>query len=373
MPTRAIVVGAGIIGLSVAEELTRRGVEVELLERNPDVGQEASSAAAGILSPQGEAKGPGPFYDLLRAGHALFPETIARLEAITRLDVGYKASGELAIAISDEDEQELTQEYQWQQQAGLQVEKLSAGEVKKLEPNVDGPLRWGVWWPQTTQVDCVRLVRAYAELVKGLGVTVKTQTPAGRFLTEKDRVIGVETPSGTLKADWVIDCAGSWAGFDRSFALPIPTVPVKGQLLQLRTASPLFQRVVRSSRAYLVQRSPEQLIAGTTVEWGCSDKTVTEEGKSSILRGAREISSRLKEVSVETAWAGLRPGTPDQLPILGPTPLNGLLLATGHFRNGVLLAPLTGRLIAEWVTQGRSSIDLAPFQVSRFLAKAVSS
>ena len=365
---KVIVIGAGVIGLSIAENLSRRGIGVEVLERNPAAGQEASSAAAGILSPQGEAKGPGPFFELLKRGYSLIPETVARLESLTQIDVRYRAGGEIAVSFSPGDDRELLEEYLLQRQAGLQVEKLSEAEVRKCEPAVDGPLRWGLWWPQTAQIDCVRLMQAYVQLVRNQGVTVKTGTPVLRFLIEGDRVAGVATPSGNLESDWVVDCAGSWSGFDSTVGFAIPTVPVRGQMLLFSTRVPLLERIIRSPRAYLVQRSARQLMAGTTVERVGFDKAVTEEGRASIRRGAEEIAGGVRALSLESAWAGLRPGTPDDLPILGPAPFQGLLLATGHFRNGVVLGPLTGQLIADWIVKGSCSIDLTPFHVGRFFA-----
>lgn len=367
---RAVVVGAGVIGLAVSDELTRRGVQVELLEKAPEVGSEASWAAAGILSPQGEAKGPGPFLDLLLAGYQLVPEMVVRLQGATSIDLKHRASGMLALALSEADERELDQELRWQQEAGLRFERVAGTQVKKLEPAIDGPVRSAVWWPQTAQLDTPALCQAYRQVVESQGGTIRTRTPVTRFLIEEDRVVGVETPTGAFKADWVVNCAGSWAGFDTSFPWSIPTLPVKGQLLQFHTPSPLVQRVVKSARAYLVQRSDQQLVVGTTVERVGYDKTVTQQGRQSIVEGASAMTTRLASFKMEKAWAGLRPGTPDHLPILGPTPLKQFLLATGHYRNGILLAPLTGRLIADWMTKGSCSMDLSPFSVTRFLEKA---
>ncbi|MBI3615245.1 MAG: glycine oxidase ThiO [Candidatus Omnitrophica bacterium] len=366
---RVLIVGGGIIGLSIGEELTRRGVEVQILERNPEAGTEASSAAAGILSPQGEAKGPGPLLDFLQAGYQMIPEAVARLESLTRMDLRLRASGMLALALSDADEEELEQVYSWQTKAGLRLDRVSASHVKQLEPAVDGPVRWGIWWPQTSQIDNVRFVEAYRRAVEAQGGKIETNRPVTRFLTEADRVVGVETPQGKLFGDWVVNCAGSWAGFDLSFSLPIPTIPVKGQILQFRTERPWFQRIVRSARAYFVQRWAQQLIVGTTVEQAGFNKEVTEEGRRTIQAGAKELVSRMASISPEKSWSGLRPGTPDQMPLLGPTPLKQFLLAAGHYRNGILLAPLTGRLIADWITRGTCSMDLSAFSVTRFLAK----
>lgn len=363
---KVLIIGAGVVGLAVAEELIRRGISVEMLERNSEVGEEASWAAAGILSPQGEAEGPGPFLDLLLAGYPMMVEAVTRLQALTQMDLRFRASGMLALAFSESDEAELDRQLHWQEKAGLTLERLRPSEVRRLEPAVDGPVRCGVFWPQTAQIDNTQLVKAYARVVEAQGGVIRTGTPVKRFLVEGDEVVGVETSQGKSKADWVVDCAGSWAGFDEALSFSIPTQPVKGQMLQFRTTTAMVHRVVKSPRAYLVQRTPERLIAGTTVERVGFDKAVTETGRRSIFEGACEMASGVRNLSLETAWAGLRPGTPDRLPILGPTPLKRLLLATGHYRNGILLAPLTGRLLGSFITTGKSPIDLSPFHVSRF-------
>ncbi len=368
---KVIIVGAGLVGLAVADELTRRGAGVELFERNPSPGMEASQAAAGFLSPQEEVGGPGPFLDLLLKAYQLIPETVTRLEALTRIDLKYRANGMLELAFSESDEEEWSQRLAWQEKAGLRFERLTPSQVKLLEPAVDGKVRAGVWWPEAAQVDNVALVEAYRRAVMAQGGIFHAGISVTRFLVHGDQVVGVETGDGTAQADWVIACSGCWAGFDADFPLPIPTFPVKGQILQYRTETSLVSRVVASPRAYLVQRAPHQLIVGTTVERVGFDKTVTEEGRRSIVEGAAQICSRLAGWAVERAWAGLRPGTPDGLPILGPTPLRRFLVAAGHFRKGILLAPLTGRLMADLVTAGSCGIDLSPFSVTRFLAKTV--
>ncbi|MBI3333336.1 MAG: glycine oxidase ThiO [Candidatus Omnitrophica bacterium] len=365
--TKVVIVGGGVVGLAVADELTRRGgLEVELLEKGPRPGIEASSAAAGILSPQGEADQPGPFLDLLLAGYQLFPEAVVRLQALTGIDMRYRAGGMLGVALSEEDEAQMERQAAWQERAGLRLERVAGSQVKSLEPAIDGPVRSAIWWPQTAQLDNTRLVEAYTRAVALQGAALRTGVPVSRFLVEGNRVVGVETPQGRIDADWVVNCAGPWAGFDRSLPFSIPTLPVKGQILQFRTDSPLVERVVKSPRAYLVQRSPQQLIVGTTVEDVGYDKEITGPGRRSILEGVGEMTSRLIGMRPETAWAGLRPGTPDRRPILGPSPLERLLLAAGHFRNGILLAPLTGRLIADWITTGGCPWDLSPFSVKRF-------
>ena len=361
------------MGLALAEELARRGgIEVQILERNSRIGNEASSAAAGILTPQAESlEGPGPLLNLLLAGYTLIPETVTRLQEMTKIDLDYRVPGMLTLAFTEADEEKLTHDLQWQQAAGLQVERLNATQVRKMEPAVSDKIRGGIYCSQAAQLDPRRLIRAYGLAVERQGVRSLLSTPADRFLVEKNRVIGVEFSDGKIYADWVVNCAGSWAGFDRSLPIPVPAIPARGQILQFSMEFPLVQRVVRSPRAYLVQRSQGSLIAGTTVEYVGFDKSVTEQATRTIREGACELVPSVGSIKGESAWAGLRPDTPDHLPILGPTPLEGYLVAAGHFRNGILLAPLTGRIIADLIFSGTSSMDLSAFSISRFVAKQV--
>lgn len=352
--------------MAVAEELTRRGVSVELFEKNESPGREASCAAAGILSPLSEAEGPGPFLDLLLQGYQLIPEAVTRLTAAAQMDLRFKASGMLELALTEKDEEELSRRLAWQQEIKLRVEKVSSAQVRAWESAVDGSVRWALFTPQTAQVDNTRMVEAYVKAVLQQGGVIRTKSPVSRFEVKGGEVLGVETPRGLVRADWVVDCAGAWAGFDQSLGFKIPAIPVKGQMLRFRTQGPQFKRVVKSPRAYFVQRSDDQLVVGTTVEYVGYDKNLTPEGTDAIQKGATQISSRVKGWNPEERWAGLRPATPDRLPILGASPVKRLLLATGHFRNGILLAPLTGRLMADWITKGAAGLDLTPFQISRF-------
>ncbi len=366
--TRVVVVGGGIVGLAVAEQLLRGGAEVELLERNREVGQEASSAAAGILSPHGMAAGPGPFLDLLRAGYALVPEAVSRIRQETGWDVGAQVSGMFSLALTAEDERELASQARWEREAGLDLEEVAAEVLRREEPAVDGPVRCALWYPDAITVDARRFVEGYARLVRARGCRIRAGVTARRFLIEGRRVSGVETSEGVVWADWVVNCAGSWAGFDAGLPFAVPALPARGQIVQLATAEPLIRRVVHSPRGYLIQRSDTELVAGTTVERVGFDKQVTEEGLQAIRAGVGEFSSCTRALPVSAHWAGLRPDTPDHLPVLGRCPVEGLLLATGHFRNGVILAPLTGRIIADLVLRGDSPVDLSAFSVTRFLA-----
>lgn len=367
---RVVVIGGGIVGLAAAEELTRRKVKVLLLERNESVAREASSAAAGILSPQSEAGGPGPFLDLLTAGAGRIPEEVVRLQTDTGLEIDYRPCGMVGLAFSESEEKDLERARAWQSKTGIAVEPWSARRIREEEPAVDGPVRSGLFWPDTGQLDPVPMAQAYERLILRGGGEIRTRTPVLSVRLRGNEAAGVRTPAGEIDADAVINCAGSWAGFDRDLPFQIPCVPVRGQMLQFKVRQALVRRVVHSSEAYLVQRRDGRVVAGTTVERVGYDRRVTEEGRRSIRQGAARLCSSLADLPPEAEWAGLRPDTPDHLPILGETPVRGLWVAAGHYRNGILLAPLTGRLMADCAMGKRPEISLEPFRLERFLAMA---
>ena len=363
---KVVVIGAGMVGLAAADELSRRGIAVELFERNGQVGAEASGAAAGILSPQAEAGGPGPFLDLLLEGRRLIPETVERLQRLSGLSLDFRADGMFGLAFTAEDEADLQRQMQWQKQYGIAVDWADPAQVRRDEPAVDGPVRSAVFWRDNGQLDPVQMAQAYRAVIERSGVAIHLSCPVVRLLIDGGRVHGVETFSGRTEADAVVDCAGSWAELEKVLPFPVPVTPVRGQMLEFSVPGPVFRRILHSPRAYLIQRADGKLVAGTTLERAGFDRSVTEEGRRSIRAGIEEICSQASSWKLERAWAGLRPDTPDHLPILGETPLSGFWMAAGHYRNGILLAPLTGRLIADWITGKAVPQGIGVFGLRRF-------
>lgn len=363
---KAAVIGAGAVGLAVADELSRRGIAVELFERSGQPGAEASGAAAGILSPQAEADGPGPFWDLLSEAHRLIPETVERLQRLSGLSLDYRADGMFGLAFTVDDEAALDRQAAWQQRCGVVFERVDPARVRREEPAVDGRVRSGIFWRDNAQLDPVMLVQAYRKAAELQGVRFHWSRPVTRLLLEGDRVRGVESAGVPTEADAVVDCAGSWGGLEGVLPFKIPLEPVRGQMLEFSVEKPVVRAIVHSPRAYLVQRAGGKLVAGTTLERVGFDRTVTEEGRRAIQAGVEEMCSGGSCWRFERAWAGLRPETPDHLPILGKTPLSGFWVAAGHYRNGILLAPLTGRLMADLITGKSGPERIAPFSLRRF-------
>jgi glycine oxidase len=362
-----LVVGGGVIGLAVARHLASRGASVTLVERGTP-GQEASWAAAGMLSPLAEAREPGVFLDLLITARERFPAYAAELRERTGIDVGYRSEGTLLLALRADDEEELEDRFRWQSAAGMPVERLDAVATRRLEPAVSPEVRWSLRFPGDHQVENRSLARALWSAAAQEGVSFRLGTEAVRLIRSGSRAEGIELADGQrLHAGTVVLAAGSWTGRIQDLPRPVPVVPVHGQLLALEAQPSVIRYVVDSPRCYLVPRADGRLLVGATAEHRGFHKVVTPRGMLHLLQGALEIAPCLAELPIVETWAGLRPGTPDDLPILGRDPdLANLIYATGHFRNGILLAPLTGELIGELILDGSGAETLEPFSVARF-------
>lgn len=362
-----VVIGGGVIGCAVARELARSGEAVTVLERDQP-GAHASWAAAGMLTPQAECDAPGPFLDLARASRALFPRLAAEMREETGIDIGYREAGTLLIALTEEDERAIEARCGWQLSAGLRLERLDGAEARRLEPALSPRVRMAARFPEDHQVENRQLARALWHAAARAGARFRVGTEVAGLLASGGRVTGVELAGGErVPAERVVLAAGSWAGRLAGLPRPLPVAPVHGQLLALHTSPPLLEHVVDSPRCYLVPRLDGRLIVGTTVEDTGFRKAVTPDGVLRLLSGALEVVPSLAHLPILETWSGLRPGTPDRLPILGPDPdLEGLVYATGHFRNGILLAPVTGSLVADVVRGRKPERDLSPFRADRF-------
>jgi glycine oxidase len=336
-----VVVGGGVIGLALARELSSRGCDVVVVERGR-TGDEASSAAAGLLSAQSDAESPSSFFDLAKKSRDLYPEWTAALEEETGVDVEWRRTGVLRFGAP-----ESLGRFAWQLEAGLPLERLEAPEIAwRSAGRASHDLRHGLFFPEDAVVDNRLLVLALRTSLDRRGVAVLEGVPATRFLVEAGRCRGVETTIGPIHSDSVVDSAGAWANFDAALPFGIPVEPVRGQIVELTFEEP-FPTVLASEDVYLVPRSNGRILVGATVERAGFRKEVTAGGVARLLAAALVLAPTLESARVTCAWAGLRPGTPDGFPIIGESPVSGLFLATGHFRNGILLAPLTAVLVAD--------------------------
>ncbi len=361
-----IILGGGIIGTSLAEELARHGQRVVIIERG-ELGREASSAAAGILSAQFDLPQPGPLFDLCQASRRMYPRWVEHLERRTGHSVEYHVDGILYLAMSGREESAMKRQTRWQRKLGLKVDEWSPKEVRRHEPAIDGKIARGFHFPTEAQVDNVQLMQALASACRASGVELQEHTSVRRLLLRERTIRGVETDHGAVEAPIVVNCLGSWASMDGTFPVPVPVEPARGQMLVFRGPKRLVRHAVMSERAYVVQRRDGRLLVGSTIEHVGFEKALTLEGIHGILCGLRHMSSLLNQCTFLDAWAGFRPYTKDKLPVLGKTPIDGLYVATGHFRHGILLAPITATLMAELILRGHSSFDLSPFSPARFL------
>ena len=361
-----VVIGGGVIGLTVVRALAQRGLrDVQLIERS-SLGAEASFAAGGMLAPQTEANGRDDFFELACQSRDLYPNFAAALREETGIDVELDTTGTLYLALTEGDLKEIRKRYEWQTQAGLVVENLTASDARELEPCVAETVLGALRFPQDIQVENRRLLNALINSVDKLGVGIYTDTNADSLTTERGRLTGVQTSRGFVSCRTVIVAAGTWSSaIERSLTPKIE--PVRGQMICFDAKPQLTRHVIFSPRGYLVPRQDGRLLAGSTTENAGFTKQVTAGGISTILTNAREISPAISRLPVVDTWSGLRPRAPDGLPVLGPCDeIDGLFYATGHYRNGILLAPVTGELIAEAVVAGHVSSLLAAFSPNRF-------
>jgi glycine oxidase len=307
-----------------------------------------------MLLPQVEADAQDAFFDLACQSRDLYPAFAAALREETGIDVELDTTGTLYLAHTEHDYEEIEKRYDWQTRAGLLVERLSAAEARELEPCISESTLGALRFPKDIQVENRRLLSALANSVKKLGVTMLTQTAVAAVLLEGNRVCGVQTARGAISSATVVIAAGTWSSFIKPHP-PIPTIePVRGQMVCLEAKPQLTRHVIYSPRGYLVPRQDGRLLAGSTSENAGFAKCVTAGGIAGILRNALEISGAIADLPVVDTWAGLRPRAPDGLPVLGPCgEIDGLFCATGHYRNGILLAPLTGELISEAIVSSQ--------------------
>ncbi|HKE58700.1 MAG TPA: glycine oxidase ThiO [Pyrinomonadaceae bacterium] len=379
-PFTVVIVGGGVIGLSIARALALCGVrDIALIER-AKLGAEASSAAAGMLAPQIEADSIDDFFNLACRSRDLYLNFARSLHEETGIDIELDTTGTLYLALNEHDLRELDDRLAWQTQAGLLVEKLTAAETHKLEPCLTPGVLGALRFPLDIQVENRRLVSALANSVEKLGVDLILETTVESLVIERGRIRGVETSHGLVTCETVVMAAGTWTNFisltgeRQGKVTQVPTIePVRGQMVCFDARPQLVRHVIHSSRGYLVPRRDGRLLAGSTSESVGFAKQTTAGGIAEILNKAMEITPATAALPIAESWAGLRPRAPDGLPVLGPCDeIGGLFFATGHYRNGILLAPVTGELVAQAIVEGTLPPSLGPFTPDRFELMTVS-
>ena len=345
-----VIIGGGVIGLTVARALRLRGVrDVMLIERG-QIGAEASWAAGGILAPQVEAEETNDFFRLACQSRDLYPTFANALREETGVEVELDRTGTIYLGFTDEDANEMSRVHEWQTRAGLRVEQLTRDEARKLEPCVSASVNGALFFPNDIQVENRKLVRALTAANEELGVRIVVDCEARALRVRSGKIHAVDTSLGPISTRIAVLAAGAWTSLIESPDTILPSVriePVRGQMLCF-DAPKFAQHVIYSSRGYLVPRRDGRLLAGSTSEQVGFDKTVTDQGVNQIKSMAAEIAPALALLPLLASWAGFRPRAADDLPVLGPCKeINGLFYAAGHYRNGILLAPVTGELIAD--------------------------
>lgn len=358
-----VVVGGGVVGLSVAWRLALAGASAKVVDPE-DEPRRSTWAAGGMLAPLGEAPEPGAFLDLALQSLALYPDFVAELEASSGVDVGLHLNGKLLAAVTPTDVERLEARRSWQVAAGYDVDWLDRRDVRRLEPAISGDVRAGLVLHGNGRVDNRALQHALEKAVEVAGVR-RIPGSVAAVRNRRGRVEGVKLEDGSsLTAAHVVLSAGAWSGRIRGLPRSLPVRPVKGQMLAIAAPGRPLERVVAAPGAYLIPRETDGgpvIVVGATQEEAGFDRSVDLAGQRALEEAARAMLPVLAEAEVTERWAGLRPGTPDGLPILGPDPdLEGLVYASGHFRNGILLAPATARLVADWL------VGAAPPRASAF-------
>jgi glycine oxidase len=369
-----IIIGAGVIGLAIGWRLAQAGAAVTLLDKGT-AGSAASHAAAGMLAACAEAEsGEDHLLALGRASQALWPSFAAELEQAADCTIGLRREGTIVAALTDDDRARFQHHLAFLRSRDLPVAWMSAAEVRQREPHLAPALRGALWSPQDHQVDNRRLAAALRQAACKAGATLHEGVAVERIAHSNGRVEGVLVAGTLRRADMVVLAAGAWS---RQIAIDgaatrLPVRPVKGQMLALRMdpMAPLLRHVLRVPDAYLVPRDDGRLIIGATVEEKGFDRSVTAGGMLSLLHAAWRALPAIEELPIDETWVGFRPGSRDDQPILGPGPVEGLVYATGHARNGILLAPITAKAISELVLHGTTDPLIRPLGAGRFGLRA---
>ena len=369
-PVDALVVGAGAVGLACAWRAAERGLRVRVLERDVP-GSGASGVAAGMLAPVGEATwGEEELLALALASHARWPGFAAELAAAAEREVGYLELGALHVANDRDEASELRHRFELMRSLELTAEWLRPRAARGLEPGLAPACTAAVHAPHESAIDPRELVSALRVAAERQGVEVVTASEVAEAVIEGDAIAGVRTTEGVEhRAEQVVLAAGAWSGADW---LPeearAPVRPVKGQILTLRSpaGAPVCERIVVTERVYIVPRADGRLMVGATVEEMGFDTRVTAGGVHELLREAYRALPDVAELELGEAIAGLRPGSPDNAPLIGPGELAGLVYATGHYRNGILLAPVTAEAVAATLAGSDPGVDVSAFSPARF-------
>jgi glycine oxidase len=362
--SKVLIIGGGVIGLSIARSLQKKGIKnITILERG-EVGKEASYAAAGMLAPNAETEKVDDFFHFCSESLSMYSQFSDELFDETVVDIELDKSGTLFLTFNENDSAQINQRFIWQTENGLKVEKLSAQEIRQIEPFVSPDVHEGLFFANDWQVENRKLIVALQRFCELNNVEI----------VENAEVINLSKNSAktidkNYEFDVVIIANGAWLSLIKTADFALPNVrPIRGQMVSFKTAKRLFSKVIYSTRGYIVPRKDGKIIAGASVEDVGFDNQTTDFEIEKLMENSIEISPSLGNLNVSEKWAGLRPCSPDNLPILGEISSN-IFIANAHFRNGILLAPKTAEVVAEAIVSGTISNYFKTFSPNRFLLK----
>lgn len=373
----AVIVGGGVIGAAIAFELAAEKLRVLVVDRQ-EPGRETSWAAAGMLSPGPDSPEAVPLVPLAKESLQLYPDFVAAIEEASGRLVEFARKGTLELFAGPDGENERGKMIEEYRDLGLPIETISAAAARGLEPELGSAASAVAWLPEEATVDPRLLTEAVLAAAERRGAEIRAGVAVESLWCERGACSGVIAADGEkIEGEHVVIAAGAFCGTikdcvsggERNLARYAQVRPVRGQLVALRSATMKLKKVLRSSRGYLVPRRDGRIIAGSTLENAGFVKQVTPDGIRRILEGAKELAPALAGAEIVEQWAGLRPDSPDHLPIIGPTDMKGLLIATGHYRNGILLAPVTAKIVRDWIVSGKASFMAENFSPLRFTAE----
>ncbi len=362
------IIGGGIVGASIAFQVAKRGFRVVVLEKER-IASQASSAAAGMLGAQSEFSSESPLIPLALKSRALFPTLAEELKELTGIDIGLVQKGMLKIALTDKEAEELRQHYQFWKALDVSVCWFTTNEVVAMEPSVTQELVGAMYLPNDGQVNARDLSIAFAKAAAVYGAEWREYTEVISIDKETEQMYRVRTNAGMVGANAVVIATGAWAAqFLAKTGIDIPMYPVKGECVFVTMEKPVIKTTIFGQNGcYIVPKKGNKLLIGATSTPNTFDKKVSVQGIASLLEQAQQILPNIREAEWEKAWAGTRPQTEDGLPYIGEHPnYERVWIAAGHYRNGILLSPITGVLVADLIEgKGSGEIDLSPFSLLR--------
>ena len=366
-----VIIGGGVIGCAIAYYLRKSGVEVTVVEKG-DIGAEASSAAAGLLAPLGSLSGPGPLADLLLASWSIFPALVPELERASGVHLTYEQSGSLRVARNPKNIDNLRKRMNAWQPLGLEMQWLTGDEARQREALLAPDISAAIYAPEEAQVKAPHVVKAFARAATNLGAKLCAYHKVIGMDFHENKVTRVCTDHGLeIACEHVIVATGAWTrDLERLLDISLPVEPQRGQILTLKQPSsppPPLKHIIFGEAIYLAPKNNGTIVVGATKEEVGFEKHLTAGGIGWLLSTAVRLLPGLEGAAIDQMWTGLRPKTPDNLPILGNAPsLENVTLAVGHGSIGIMSSAITGNSIAELVVTGRVPEIIAPFSVERF-------